>query len=134
MSDRRRLEKATHPSILREMTRLVGKLKGVVVVDVPLLFEKKLQKKFDATLLVACRPQAQLKRVMRRDGYTAAEVRRRVKAQLPLGVKRRLSDHTIDNDGTLAELRAKTRTVYAGLSLLYGGTPNGNAGENARAD
>ena len=35
------LERATHPLILREMRELIGRLKGIVVVDVPLLFEKK---------------------------------------------------------------------------------------------
>jgi dephospho-CoA kinase len=127
---RRKLENATHPSILREMTRLVGKMKGVVVVDVPLLFEKNLQKRFDATILVSCKPQTQLRRVMSRDGLNRVEARRRVKAQMPMNVKRRLSDYTLDNDGTIVSLRAKTRQIHAGLALLYGGTPNGNPGEN----
>ena len=123
----RKLERATHPIILREMERLVDSMKGVVVVDVPLLFEKKLQNKFDATVLVSCRPAAQLRRVVKRDGLTAAEARRRVKAQLPLAAKRRLSDYTIDNDKDLSMLRTKVSAAHAGLALLYGGTPNGHA-------
>jgi dephospho-CoA kinase len=122
----KKLEKATHPSILREMERLVRSMKGVVVVDVPLLFEKKLQKNFDATVLISCKPAAQLRRVIKRDGLTAAEARRRVKAQLPLDRKRRLADHAIDNDKDLSALRAKVSRAYDGLTLLYGGTPNGN--------
>ena len=122
----KKLERATHPIILREMVKLVDELKGVVVVDVPLLFEKKLQKRFDATMLISCRPAAQLRRVGRRDGFTIAEARRRVKAQMPLETKRRLADHTLDNDGTPSALRAKVRQVHAGLALLYGGTPHGN--------
>jgi dephospho-CoA kinase len=51
------LERATHPLILKEMKGLIGKLKGLVVVDVPLLFEKNLQKNFDATMLIACKPE-----------------------------------------------------------------------------
>jgi dephospho-CoA kinase len=123
----RKLERATHPSILREMEKLVHSMKGVVVVDVPLLFEKKLQNKFDATILISCKPAAQLRRVVRRDGFTLAEARRRVKAQLPLDRKRRLADHTIDNDQDLSALRANVNAVHAGLALLYGGSPNGHA-------
>jgi dephospho-CoA kinase len=123
----RRLEKASHPPILREMNMLVSRLEGVVVVDVPLLFEKKMQKSFDATVLVACRSAAQVRRVVRRDRFSAAEARRRIAAQLPLASKRRLADYTLDNDVTPAALRAKVRAVHAGLDLLYGGTPNGNA-------
>ena len=122
----RKLERATHPSILREMERLVRSMKGVVVVDVPLLFEKKLQNKFDATVLISCKPAAQLRRVTKRDGFTPMEARRRMKAQLPLDRKRKLADHTIDNDKDLSALRANVNAVHAGLVLLYGGTPNGN--------
>jgi dephospho-CoA kinase len=123
----RRLERATHPLILREMERLVSRLRGVVVVDVPLLFEKNLQDRFDATLLVTCRDAERVRRVARRDGLSPAEVRRRAAAQLPQDEKRRRADFTLENDGTPAALRAKTRALHAGLSLLYGGTPNGNA-------
>ena len=59
----KKLERATHPIILREMGRLVHSMKGVVVVDVPLLFEKKLQKNFDATILISCDLAAQRRRV-----------------------------------------------------------------------
>ena len=122
----KKLERATHPIILREMERLVNSMKGVVVVDVPLLFEKKLQKYFDATVLIACKPAAQLRRVTKRDGFTPVEARRRIKAQLPLARKRVLADHTIDNDKDLIALRANVDAAHAGLALLYGGSPNGN--------
>lgn len=122
----KKLERATHPSILREMVKLVKDMKGVVVVDVPLLFEKKLQKHFDATVLISCDPAAQRRRVTRRDGFSLAEARRRMKAQMALDRKRKLADHTIDNNKDLSALRAKVSEVHAGLALLYGGTPNGN--------
>ena len=123
----RKLEKATHPLILREMEKLVASMKGVVVVDVPLLFEKKLQGKFDATVLVSSDLAAQRRRVMKRDGFTPMEVRRRVKAQLPLAVKRGLADLTIDNDKDIAALRANVKRTCEGLHLLYGGLSHGNA-------
>ena len=124
---RRRLERATHPPIVREMRRLVASLDGVVVVDVPLLFEGGFQKDFDATVLVACRPAEQVRRVVKRDKLSAADARRRVAAQWPLARKRALADLTLDNDAGPAALKARVRSLHAGLSLLYGGTPNGNA-------
>ena len=128
---RRGLEKATHPHILREMERRVRRARGVVVVDAPLLFEKKLQSRFDATLLVACRPAEQARRVARRDGLAPAEVRRRLAAQWPLARKRALADAAIENDSTPAALRAQVRAWHAGLTLLHGGTPNGNADQDS---
>ena len=124
---RRKLERATHPLILREMQRMLRLVEGVVIVDAPLLFEAGLQDRFDATFLVACRPAEQIRRVRRRDGLTAPEARRRVAAQWPLAKKRALADYVLSNDGTPASLRAKVRAAHAGLALLHGGTPNGNA-------
>lgn len=121
------LERATHPLILKEMRELIGRLKGLVVVDVPLLFEKKLQKNFDATILIACKPDKQLKRIINRDGLGLEEARLRVKAQLPLAQKRTLADVTIDNDNDLATLEKKVREYHQGLELLHRGLPNGNA-------
>lgn len=123
---RRGLEKATHPFILREMERLIRRMKGVVVVDVPLLFEKNLQKRFDATLLIFCRPERQIRRIVRRDGLARAEARRRIEAQWSLAKKRALADIVINNDADLRQLHSYVRSYYAGLQLLYGGTPNGN--------
>ena len=120
------LEAAIHPSILREMNRLIGRLKGVVIVDVPLLFEKSLQKNFDATILIACHTALQIKRVVRRDGLKPSEARRRIKAQMSLARKRELADVSIDNNATLTDLKKKVRQYHEGLRLLHGGISHGN--------
>ncbi|MDD5301862.1 MAG: dephospho-CoA kinase [Elusimicrobia bacterium] len=121
------LERATHPLILKEMKELIGRLKGLVVVDVPLLFEKKLQKNFDATILIACKPEKQLKRIINRDGLGLEEARLRVKAQWPMARKRTLADVTINNDKDLEHLKKTVGEYHAGLELLHRGMPNGNA-------
>ncbi len=126
-AERRRLERATHPPVLREMKARVSRLRGVVVVDAPLLFEAGLEKDFDATVLVDCPEAERVRRVARRDGLPPAEVRRRMAAQWPSARKRARADLTIDNDGSRAALNARVKAAHAGLSLLYGGTPNGNA-------
>ena len=120
------LERATHPLILKEMKELIGRLNGVVIVDVPLLFEKKLEKNFDATILISCKPKTQLQRIERRDGMELAEARLRVKAQLPLAQKRKLSDVTIDNDKSVAVLETKISEYYLGLTLLHRGSSHGH--------
>lgn len=120
------LERATHPLILKEMKRLIGKLKGLVVVDVPLLFEKKLQKNFDATMVIACKPQKQLQRIIKRDGLNSKEARLRVKAQLSLDQKRKLADVTIDNDNDVNFLNKNIHTYHEGLNLLLKGLSHGN--------
>ncbi|MDP3541265.1 MAG: dephospho-CoA kinase [Elusimicrobiota bacterium] len=120
------LERATHPLILKEMKGLIGKLKGLVVVDVPLLFEKKLQKNFDATMVISCTPQKQLQRIIKRDGLSSQEARLRVKAQLPLDQKRKLADVAIDNDGDFKRLDKHIHDYFSGLNLLLKGLSHGN--------
>lgn len=120
------LEKATHPFILREMKKLINRMSGLIVVDVPLLFEKNLQRRFDATILISCRPQKQLKRIVKRDGLDSQEARRRIRVQWPLTRKRMLADVTIDNDKDIHHLRKNVKNYHVGIQLLYRGTPNGN--------
>ncbi len=120
------LERATHPLILKEMARLVGRLNGVVVVDVSLLFEKNLQKNFDATVLIACKPDQQLKRIVKRDGLNSQEARRRMAAQWPMAKKRRLADVTINNDKDFESLKKQVREYHLGLRLLQRGLSHGN--------
>ncbi|MEQ1918155.1 MAG: dephospho-CoA kinase, partial [Elusimicrobiota bacterium] len=110
------LERATHPLILKEMKRLVSKLAGVVIVDVPLLFEKKLQKNFDATMLIACKPQTQLRRIIKRDGLDPKEARLRIKAQMPLDEKRRMADVSINNDTNINNFNRLINEYYQGLT------------------
>jgi len=121
------LERVTHPLILKEMKELIGRMSGVVIVDVPLLFEKKLQKGFDATMLIACKPQKQLQRIMNRDGLGLKDARLRVKAQLPLSQKRKLADVTIDNDKDAKHFETKVQDYHRGLDLLHRGLSHGNA-------
>lgn len=120
------LERVTHPLILKEMRRLVGKLSGLVVVDVPLLFEKKLQKDFDATMVISCRPQKQLQRIIKRDGLNSQEARLRIKAQMPLEEKRRMADVCIHNDNDINRLDKHIHEYSAGLDLLLKGLSHGN--------
>ena len=118
---RLKLEKATHPGILKEMKGLIGKMNGLVVVDVPLLFEKNLEKYFDATILIAATPKNQEKRIVSRDGLELSEARRRMKAQLSMSEKRKRADVTICNDGTRDDLHQDVRSYHDGLNLLRRG-------------
>ncbi len=119
------LERMTHPLILKEMNELVGRMSGIVVVDVPLLFEKKLQKHFDATIVIACKPQKQLKRIINRDGLAPKDARLRIKAQMSVAQKRKLADATIDNDKTPEYLQTKVRDYFLGLELIHRGLTHG---------
>ncbi|MBI4375557.1 MAG: dephospho-CoA kinase [Elusimicrobia bacterium] len=114
----RRLERLTHPAILAEMRRRLRETSGVVVADVPLLFEKRLQGEFDATVMIAARPSSQSRRIMARDGLGKAEARRRMSAQRPVSEKAELADVVIWNEGGLKDFESRIDQYYRAFRLM----------------
>ena len=116
---RRKLERLTHPLILREMERRLRGLRGAVaVVDAPLLFEARMEKRFDLTMLVAATHARQLARVIERDHLSRASARRRIRSQMPLPLKRLRSDVVVENDGPKSQFRSKIRSFYQAFRLI----------------
>jgi len=66
-----KLEKIVHPVILKKVFDEIKKLRNkgckLCVVDVPLLFEKKLESKFDYVITVYCSKQNQIQRLKKRN-------------------------------------------------------------------
>lgn len=105
---RKDLEAILHPRIramMRERMEETDRLTPdkLVMVDVPLLFESKLEYMFEETLLVYIPRELQLVRLMERDGIAADQAERRLAAQMPIEDKRGLADAIIDNSGTLEQ-------------------------------
>lgn len=120
-----RLERIVHPLVAEalktqlETYRLAGH--GLVGYDVPLLFERGLEKRFSPVVLVAASPARQLERAMRRNGWREDQAWARIRAQLPLEHKRRLADYVIDNDGSLESASAQADDVLASLRARANG-------------
>ena len=100
----------------------------VVVVDAPTLYETKMQSICAQVVVVATQPEAQLRRVMERDGSSEEDARKIIDAQLPVSDKVARADRVVWNDGTFGEVKAKAhaladslQSAYGGLSLLVSG-------------
>ena len=96
------LNSIMHPPIVEEMRRQVENLKKnykTVFVEVQLLFEAKLEKEFDLTVLVYADKKTQLERVLKRDGRKEEEIQQIINAQMEMTEKRRLSNYIIENNG-----------------------------------
>ncbi|MBI3296758.1 MAG: dephospho-CoA kinase [Elusimicrobia bacterium] len=119
---RRRLERASHPHIERELKRRAARgRRPVVVVDVPLLFEKGLERRFDLTVCVTAPEPRRLSRVVRRDGLSRAEARRRARAQWPEARKARRADVILFNAGSRAALRRAAGQYQRAFALIAAG-------------
>ena len=112
----RRLNEIVHPLVRQWMAEktaeAVANGADVVIQDVPLLFENRLQGLFSATVLVYARPQTQLRRLVEQRGLASDRALAILAAQMPIEEKRRLADYFIDNDGTRDETRRQVKEVW----------------------
>jgi dephospho-CoA kinase len=88
-------------------------LKGckVIVLDIPLLFEAKMDKWTKPIIVVWVDTETQLQRLMARDRINEEAARNRTNAQMALDLKRSKADIVIDNSGTLEDLEEQFQKV-----------------------
>jgi len=116
---RRDLEKIVHPYVREMMERWFTSLDPervpFAVADIPLLFEGRREGDFDTVIVTACEPATQLRRLVERDGLSAAEAQQRIAAQWPLDKKIAKADFVIRTDGTFDETNRQVDAVVARL-------------------
>ncbi|CAO3587417.1 unnamed protein product [Absidia cylindrospora] len=83
----------------------------VVVLDVPLLFESKLDRFVGTTVVVYCSEVLQLQRLIKRDGLDETLATQRMRAQSPLSEKVELADIVIDNSSDLNQLTTQVKNL-----------------------
>lgn len=107
--DLRVLNGITHPAIRYKITEEVMKcyIKGysICVLDVPLLFEGKLDLFCGITISVVCDEEIQLERLaIRNPELSIDDARNRIESQMPMAERIRRSDYVIYNNEGLTEL------------------------------
>jgi len=122
---RETLNSILHPLIIAEQDAALRRFeekdpRGIAVVDAALLIESGGYRRFDKLVVVHCRPEAQLERLMRRNNLSREEAERRVAAQMPQEEKLRYADFSIDTSGSFEETRARTEEVFKELRRLAG--------------
>jgi dephospho-CoA kinase len=85
------------------------------IADIPLLYEVGREGDYDAVIVAACEPDAQLRRVMKRDGLSEDEARQRIAAQLPIAEKVRRAHYVIRTDGTLEDTQRQVQDLHQRL-------------------
>jgi dephospho-CoA kinase len=94
---------------------------SVIVVDAALLFEAGIGGRFTKVLVVWCRPEQQIERLMAKTGLSRQEAEQRIAAQMPVDQKRRRADYEIDSSGTLQNTRVQVEALYPELQRLASG-------------
>jgi dephospho-CoA kinase len=106
-TERKALNSIVHPAVRKRMTakreQAIRRNEQLIILDIPLLFESKLQYMCNKTLLVYADEDIQLQRLMQRNQLSEKEAMARIQSQMPLRDKKALADAVIDNNGTIEE-------------------------------
>lgn len=115
--EKQRLESLVHPLIasLRE-----GKMRSgagdpkvrAIIVDSPLLFESNLDRSCDAIVYIEVSDARRLERLRDTRGWDSDELRRREQWQTPIAAKKAGAQYTVNNEGSLEQLRSQVRDVF----------------------
>jgi len=114
---RRRLNAILHPRIIEKQDQILQQWEseepnGIGIVDAALMIESGGYKRFDKLIVVHCRPEVQLERLMLRDGLSGAEAQKRIDSQMPQEEKQRYADYLIDTSDGFELTRQRTHAVY----------------------
>ena len=105
--ERERLNAIIHPAIRTEMLRQkeewISGGSQTIIMDIPLLFESKLQHFVEKILVVSVTPEIQKQRLMSRNELTDEEATARIRSQLPMEQKEEGADEVIYNNGTVED-------------------------------
>ena len=121
--ERLRLNSILHPFIIAAQDRELRRWeeadpRGIGVVDAALMIESGGYKRFDKLVVVHCRPEVQLERLMARNALTREEAERRIAAQMPQEEKKLYADYLIDTSEGFEDTRRQTLEVYRTLKSL----------------
>ncbi|MEW6715314.1 MAG: dephospho-CoA kinase [Nitrospirota bacterium] len=109
------IEKIIHPKVIREIKSLMKeRLKKnpslTVVAEVPLLFEAGYEKDFDKVVVVFCKRDVAIRRLLKK-GFSKEDALKRMRAQMPVARKKALADFVIDNNNGIKKTEAQVNRL-----------------------
>lgn len=122
-ADLKKLNTILHPMVIIESLGLIEKNRakaGLLVLDVPLLFESKMERLADVVVVVRSSPRTVLKRAADR-GIAPTLAKKILKSQWPIAKKAKLADFVVENEGTREDLERAVRQLHKTLSVHIGG-------------
>lgn len=110
------LNKLTHPAVRTLLREELARARecgaGIVLVEVPLLYEAGFDSEVDYVIVVKTTEKTQLSRLLSREDLSEEAARLRIEAQMPLQEKVARADYLIDNDGPPAKTREQVEKVW----------------------
>jgi len=118
----KKLNSLIHPLVFDEVKERAEKLKernfeGIVVVEIPLLFESGMQEFFDRTITISSPKEKRLERLISQN-FSKEEAEARINSQMSDEERIKMADYAIDNDKGPEKLITETRNLYKKLEGL----------------
>ena len=89
--------------------------KKAVILDIPLLLEKKAEGLVDVVVVVSTTPEVQKQRVLKRPGMTEEKYRAILSKQMPDVEKREKADFVVDSTISVADAQSQIRDIISRL-------------------
>lgn len=114
------LNSIVHPLVFESQDRWLSEREaedphGIAIVDAALMIESGGYRRFDKLIVVWCEPEIQFERLIKRDGLSEADARKRIASQMPQEEKKRYADFLIDTSDGFGPTRVQCRHVHSRL-------------------
>ncbi|MEC2130155.1 MULTISPECIES: dephospho-CoA kinase [Brevibacillus] len=116
-TERQKLNAIVHPEVRRVMREEAEAAEAggaeIVFMDIPLLFESKLQHMVEKIAVVYAPADMQLARMIERDELEEEQAHKRLRAQFPIDQKKSEADFLIDNSASREETVKQVEQMLA---------------------
>ena len=115
----KKIIKIIHPEVRLKMNSFIKKnrKKKIIILDVPLLIENKIDKKNDILVFVDAKKKEINKRIKKRLNFNSEIVKKFKKFQLPLEIKKKKSDFIIKNNFKIHSLKKNVKRLKEKILL-----------------
>ena len=121
---RLQLNKIIHPLVFKRKREIIENLKKeerykIFISEAALTIEAGFADFFDKIILVYCRKDIQIERLMERDRISRPAAIKKIKSQMNPQDKMKYADYTIDTSGSLGSTVEQTERIYRNLLFDY---------------
>jgi dephospho-CoA kinase len=118
---RERLNAIVHPRVFAAQAAWFAELERrrpdvIAVVDAALMIETGSYRRFDKLVVVHCRPELQIERLMKRNQLPREAAQARIDAQMPSVEKLKYADYAIDTSDGFDVTRRQVVELYGKLT------------------
>ena len=113
----KKISKIVHPIVRTRMNKFLikNKTKKLVVLDIPLYLENKLNKKGDVLIFVEAKRKDIQRRLKNRKFFNEKLNRNFKSLQLPLTIKKKLSNYVIKNTFNAKKIKNDVKHIKTGI-------------------